>query len=75
MTREPAGFDLNLRRALLLLALFASLRLPSASQSGSGGWPMVNLDAGGTRYSALTTRSHVPQALRWHSSLRSRWYC
>jgi quinoprotein glucose dehydrogenase len=54
MTREPAGISSLLRHLLLLLALFAWVRLPSvASQCAPGSWPMVNLDSGATRYSSL----------------------
>ena len=54
MTRQSTGIDSRLRHVLLLLALFAWVRLPSvASQSASGSWPMVNLDPGARRYSPL----------------------
>jgi quinoprotein glucose dehydrogenase len=54
MTRKPAGIDSILRHGLLLLALFTCVHLSlGASQSASGSWPMVNLDAGATRYSPL----------------------
>src|SRR5579864_1910798 len=55
MIRGPAGIDSLFRHVVLLLALFTWFRLPSiASQSDSGSWPMVNLDAGATRYSRLS---------------------
>ncbi len=55
MTRKSAAIDSSVRHVLLLLAMFAWLRLPSvASQSASGSWPMVNLESGATRYSPLT---------------------
>jgi quinoprotein glucose dehydrogenase len=54
MKREPTGIETFVRHIVLLLALFAWLRLPSvASQSASGSWPMINVDPGGTRYSPL----------------------
>ncbi len=54
MTRQSIGIGSLLRLVLLLLALFAWVRLPSvASQSVSGSWPTVNLDPGARRYSPL----------------------
>jgi quinoprotein glucose dehydrogenase len=54
MAREPAIAVSLPGKVLLLLALVAWLRPHSvASQSAPGSWPMVNLDPGATRYSAL----------------------
>ncbi len=55
MIRGPAGIVSLFRHIVLLLALFTWFRPASiASQSDSGSWPMVNLDAGATRYSPLS---------------------
>jgi quinoprotein glucose dehydrogenase len=54
MSRELAVVHSPFRKALLLIALFLCFRLRSiASQNENGSWPMVNLDAGATRYSPL----------------------
>lgn len=55
MKRAPGGFPWFFRHIVLLVPLFVSSRLTSAtSQGGSGSWPRVNLDSGAARYSPLT---------------------